>query len=122
MTEKDPRVLNKLLSETLQMSGFGETGQRRRNEEAARLARLLPAGDLHGGEYADLWWNFCEDVADRIREDYPELAHRLYELAEESYFKEGDQDGHSAGKRVQGKRKSLPRPRKWYNPVKWFTE
>ena len=44
---------------------------------------------LHSGELVDLWWTFCEDAGDALATTDPATATRLYELAEESYVKDG---------------------------------
>jgi len=61
----------------------------KRLAEAAELARSLPDEQLIWGPYAELWWHFCEELGDAVREGDPPLAARLYALALQSHEKEG---------------------------------
>lgn len=95
------------LIRALRMGGYGPRMQRKRIEETVRWARLLPPGNLTSGEYRDLDWHFCETLADRIREDHPDEAGRLYELAGESFTA----DGHLATGSGEGLRSVADRER-----------
>ena len=111
MAKSDPRAIHSLLNNAYRMGGFGETGKRKRDEAAVQAAQLLPESDLTlltRGEYHDLNWGFCEEVADRIRQEHPTLASRLYELAEESFYKDAQYLSDRADiERVRKKRGSL---------------
>jgi hypothetical protein len=86
-----------------------------RHADAAVLVGRLEgwsADDLNGGALADLWWTFCEPLADAVASSDRACATRLYELAISSYLKEGSQaTGSGEGmmsvadvKRVEAKR------------------
>ena len=62
-------------------------------EAAALVPRLegWSADDLNGGARADLWWTFCEPLADVVVSSDRAGARRLYELAIASFRKEGSQ-------------------------------
>lgn len=49
----------------------------------------LDAREANSGDLADLWWDFCESLADRERDRDPALAARLYALALVSHEKAG---------------------------------
>jgi len=66
-----------------------ELRSERRLIEAAELVAGLPDGDLSSGPYFELWWHFCEELGDAVKNDRPALAARLYELALGSNVKEG---------------------------------
>lgn len=60
--------------------------------EAAALVERLEgwsADDLNGGALADLWWTFCEPLADVVAASDRQCATRLYDLSISSYQKEG---------------------------------
>jgi hypothetical protein len=63
------------------------------SDASAILARLegWSADDLNGGELAELWWTFCEPLADALASSDPSAARRLYDLARTSFEKEGSQ-------------------------------
>jgi len=44
---------------------------------------------LNSGHLADLYWHFCEGLGDAMAQSDPQLAARLYALAEVSIVKEG---------------------------------
>ena len=94
--------------------------QRERWTDAAALVRRLEgwsADDLNSVELADLWWSFCEQLADVVAPSEPACAARLYDLASTSFAKEGAQaTGAGEGlrsvadvKRVEAKRATLLR-------------
>ncbi|NBC19314.1 MAG: hypothetical protein GVY18_18570, partial [Bacteroidetes bacterium] len=91
MTQQDVRTLRQAMVDVWRRSAFSDRARRERLDAVVRLARQLPDGDLCSGPYADLYWHFCEDVADALREEDAALADRLYALAEASIAKEGAQ-------------------------------
>jgi hypothetical protein len=77
--ESDPREIYQRLAELCRAEVW---------DQAAALARRLPAGDLNSYPYHDLWWHFAEALADHAPATKPTLSRRLYELVEGSYVKE----------------------------------
>jgi hypothetical protein len=86
-----------------------------RSAEAVALVERLEgwaADDLNGGALADLWWTFCEALADAVASSARARATRLYDLTIASFQKEGSQaTGSGEGmmsvadvKRVEAKR------------------
>ena len=94
--------------------------EKRWAEAAAIVSQLdaCSAEELNSVELVDLWWMFCEELADVVAPSDPARAVRLYDLALVSFRKEGSYaTGAGEGMvamakidRVERKLAQLPRP------------